>query len=116
MNTQFNPNKPYQCRDGCKAKIVETELYGNYPVLIIKNDRAGKRCVLLLSSFREWGVAESPNDLINIPEKKMLDVWVNVYPDFETIYSSKEKADLYCSAKRAACLHIQRAYVEGEGL
>lgn len=57
-------------------------------------------------------------DLFQVPQKRTLDVWVNVYADGTTgsVRNSKEDADYHRLHNRIACLHIVREYTEGEGL
>lgn len=67
---------------------------------------------------------KSDCDIISIKKpKRVLDCWVNVYPDIDPIgFSSKEEADWDASPddgrpdRRIACLHIVQEYEEGEGL
>lgn len=54
--------------------------------------------------------------LENVPEKRTLDVWVNVYDGILPSYRTKEDADRCAIEPRIACLHVVREYEEGEGL
>ena len=45
------------------------------------------------------------------PEKRVFEVWVNVYPDGRKAYSnSKEEADEWAAADRVTCLHLRKEY------
>lgn len=56
-------------------------------------------------------------DLINIPEKRTIEFWINVYPrERDTLHNSKTEADTMALPGRTECLHIVREYTEGEGL
>jgi hypothetical protein len=114
MKPTFDPNKPYQTRDGRKADLIATFEHPHYKFLFqIK----GAPHPLLYTS---GGAAfqdelESCLDLINIPEKKTVEFWVNVYPNSLIIHERKKQADIH-AFDRTACLHIVWEYVEGEGL
>jgi viroplasmin and RNaseH domain-containing protein len=43
------------------------------------------------------------------PEKRKIEVWVNVYPDDNTIgYASKKDADRWASGNRIACIKLEK--------
>ena len=66
------------------------------------------------------GKAYEPScfDLVNIPEKKKIEFWANIYSGGAVVISflSREDADKHGTTSRTACLHFTREYVEGEGL
>jgi hypothetical protein len=51
------------------------------------------------------------------PEKRKVDVWLNVYADSRKgFHPSRAEADAGRGHGRIACLHIIQEYEEGEGL
>ena len=52
------------------------------------------------------------------PEKKVIELWVNVYDECKVaVWFSKGEADFHAVPRgRNACLHIRQEYEEGEGL
>jgi len=58
------------------------------------------------------------DDLVNVPEMRVLDVWLNRYPQYicPFVYASKTDADLGAGPNRDACIHVVREYVVGEGM
>lgn len=116
MKYEIDFTKPVQTRDGKPVKIISTDGHPNCPIVGYIENRDvpvtwnpdGKFCS---------GAHESEIDLINVPQKRTLDVWVNVYPNNEVFsYSTKETADKLAGTHRLACIHIVREYEEGEGL
>jgi hypothetical protein len=59
---------------------------------------------------------ENSIDAINIPEKRELNVWVNVYENGCDVCKSKDAADVYRIGYCLACIHIKQTYTVGEGL
>jgi hypothetical protein len=117
---KFDPTKPVQTRDGRKARIICTDAKGGNPIVALRTSENGKYEVMELYYEDGRCQASSPGcDLINIPEKRTLDCWVNVYdrkcaPVCE--YSSRSYADASAGPDRIACLHIVQEYTVGEGL
>ena len=109
----FDPTKPYTTRDGREAKIVHT--FNNGDLLIVICD-----AIVRIHSNGRWSNtgADQDFDLINIPVKRTIEFWVNVYPDTigYVAYQSKRDSDTASAKDRTECLHIVREYVEGEGL
>jgi hypothetical protein len=124
---KFDPTKPVQTRDGKPARILATDLAGN----------AGSRPIAaaIMENYQsdDWEVVRrytsegvSPyggNDLINIPEERELDVWLNVYPDGQPyqhgfLHDTRRGADNANAARsdRIACVHIKQKYHVGDGL
>lgn len=106
----FDPNKPYQRRDGKACKIVYTTKEGEFVVIEPKSD-----AVYFCYANGSY-VKNQPNDedLVNIPEK--IEGWVNVYPDM--VHETKEVADNHNYKRgtpiRVAC--IQVSFPKGEGI
>ena len=63
-----------------------------------------------------WASSAS-NPILEVPETKTLDFWLNVYPgDQIRAYHVKDHADRSASDARIACVHIVQDYKVGEGL
>lgn len=121
----FDPTKPCQTRDGRKVRILCTDAELTY---------VGRKhpIVGLVEEYQSpdtWDAngkydsvdQESKFDLINIPEKRKLTGWVNVYQNGDLAHhESKLAADqnrsvYYC----IACLDLSKyniEFTEGEGL
>jgi len=120
----FDPTKPVQYRNGEKARIRFTDGNATYSGTKHPIVSEGEDGVLRTHQTNgKWGIWDDKDnyDLINIPEKRKLEMWVNVYggKDFchpSVGHYSKTKADESASNGRIACLHIVREYEEGEGL
>ena len=59
--------------------------------------------------------------ILEVPETKKLDIWVNIYRDSGAgvaCHSSRSAADLGCmgNINRLACIHMVQDYKVGEGL
>lgn len=72
----FDPTKPVQTRNGRAARIICTDVKGEWPIIALVTD--GQRETVL--SYKKSGSAyddkrEDRSDLVNAPEC----VWVNVY-------------------------------------
>ena len=110
--------KPITTRDGRKVRILCTDGPDKtYPIIGIKE---GDDCPV------SWKVdgsacADQTNhrcDLINHPDKRKVEFWVNIYPDNtkNCVHYSRNGADTCSNHGRIACLHFTREYEEGEGL
>lgn len=73
-------------------------------------------------SFRDlygFGGSQWLHPLVEVPETKKLDVWLNVHSQHPCdiyVYSSKAIADSYAAPSRLACVHVVLDYKVGEGL
>lgn len=103
----FDPTKPVQTRDGREARIICTDAKGDYPIIAL----VGPDEILRFYDSGGKSYYYSENDLINIPEKRV--VWFNVYND-KFGHETKEDADTNCSSDRIACVRVE--YEVGEGL
>jgi len=122
----FDPTKPIQTRDGRKARIICADanyydIHGNKePIMALIEVKNGIKGIEKHCSFSSNGQyfhdKQSEHDLVNIPEKKELDVWVNVYSNFSSAYCSRSEADRNSSPTRIACVHVTQEFTEGEGL
>lgn len=116
----FNPDLPFQTRDGRKARIICMDRKGgSFPIMVLSENAEGELEQLShhgLDGMLGSGRKESNCDLINIPETH----WVNVYAvEFGyslKIFTSREDADkcasLTMSGDRVACIE----FTEGQGL
>lgn len=126
----FDPTKPVQTRDGRKARIIDTKLQAAQPIAAAVLNTYGTEYVL---TFREDGRfyedldSQSPDDLINIPTKRSITFWVNVYEDdsgkvqytthTDNAYLALQKAfDESQGYKTLAQFKVEREFEEGEGL
>jgi len=108
--------RPVQTRAGKKARIICTDRvttgvcsiveliscgdYGEYTEVYSPDGRA------------RTDKADSPQDLINIPEKRKMTAWVNVNrPGFKDyVYESKAAADCNGQHHRIKCIPVEIEY------
>jgi hypothetical protein len=107
----FDPTKPVQTRDGREARIICTDYSGSVPgySIIALVTFARKQEIITLTPtgrFFLYQDKHSPNDLVNIPEKKS--GWSLIYKDIQGrritgshIYSTEQEAE--CAFASAAC-------------
>ena len=118
----FDPSKPVQTRGGRPARILATDLAGIFPIAaaVMHNYQSDEwEQVRRFSAYGKADVGEG--DLINIPEERELNVWLNVYPDGQPyqhgfLHDTRRGADNSATSDRIACVHIKQKYVVGEGL
>lgn len=121
----FDITKPYRCRNGAEAKVVEGGngwFYGCYTI----ESPLGPSVVsgIWLGNGIAFNPIDHGYDLINIPQKRKLDVWMNVFERdghiWTAIHESLESAAMNLEGgyqgRKIACLRIAREYEEGEGL
>lgn len=64
--------------------------------------------------------AKTPNDLVNIPEKRTIKVWMNIYGagaiNFSGFWPTRHEADSNRGGGRIACIEREITYTVGEGL
>lgn len=111
----FDINKPYTTRDGRSAYAVKLPDGSFAGAMVMPGcinaalwDANGTHCS---------GAPE--RDLVNVPEKRTVKVWVNIH-DRSALgvhgYESRVEADRYCGADRIACIECEITYKVGEGL
>jgi hypothetical protein len=107
--------KPITTRDGRKVRILCTDgPKETYPVIGVID---GFEDISLWTIDGLGSMCLKSSDLINSPQKRMVEFWVNVYPDRVCIkWDTKEQADKYEGVNRIACLYFTREITEGEGL
>lgn len=119
----FDPTKPVQTRDGRPARILCTDRKcTEFPIVAVYSDSDGTECVACYKASGGWSGSGHPHsrDLVNVPEKRVLEAWMNVYdpPCDAHAHQSKERADFVARGLvgRIACIHIKQEYTVGEGL
>lgn len=105
----FDPDKPYQRRDGKAAKIVHKTKEGKFVLVIPENDLV----YYCKENGRYLTSSEHDADLVNIPEK--IEGWLNIYEEVY-VHETKEAADRNTSdsSNRIACIKV--SFIKGEGL
>ena len=108
-------DKKYRTRDGREVRIYAVD--GNMPLCVhgaFKDHGEWRPC-----SWQQDGVqffVKGPFDLIEVKPRIKQTKWVNVYPDWQTIYSDKKEADYLATPDRIACVKVEIDCEEGEGL
>jgi hypothetical protein len=118
-NKPFDPTKPVQTRDGRKARIICTNVLGNFPILALI-EYIGHNNTLLEHTYSyhsdgkvDHEKVDHGSDLVNIPQKR----WVNlnyfrretspgIYIEVGGVYQNKEAADALACESRVACVEI----------
>lgn len=118
MTDEFDPNWPYGhvTRNGCKARILATDLKGKSPIAAAIEDRDLNEWVGLFKKNGQAGHYKDEYDLLNAPVPKRKFVkWLNVYEHDEAYFhNTKEEANSRKKPKRLACIKVE--FEEGEGL
>lgn len=121
----FDPTKPCRTRDGRPAKVLYTQSRCAQPIVAEYQENGGYWDV---GNFNADGTfyhdgAQGDNDLINIPEKRKLTGWLNVYDCFGygMRYETKQECDdnVNNSRTRLACIDLSKyniEFTEGDGL
>lgn len=123
---KFDPTKPVKTRDGRKARILATDIKTPKYAILAAVERKEKpdeeEIDFYMADGHSYVDHECGDDLVNIPTKRKLRGWVNVYNDnnmgFCGPYDTKKDADNMASSDRIACLDLSK-YIEleeGEGL
>lgn len=112
--------KPVQTRDGRVVEIINHKMRGAQPIAGYVGDC--EQLYYWSASGSYYGNEQKPcnTDLINIPEKRTVEFWVNVYAagviDGNPCWNSREKADDCAGSSRIDCLYFRREFNVGEGL
>jgi hypothetical protein len=101
--------KPVQTRNGYSVRIISTDGHQYYPVVGYIGDA---------KSPAAWGLdgaifsslQVNDYDLIQVPEKKTLDVWINIYPTRHRSHATRKIADDCADFDRIACVHVVQEY------
>jgi len=119
---KFDPTKPVQTRGGRTARIICTDARGGWPIIALVESSEGREET---SRNGEDGAysnhpdhPQSHHDLVNVPEKRTLDLWINVNADSRTVvgYSSVWRANIDAQGDRVSCVHVIHEYTVGEGM
>lgn len=113
--------KPVQTRVGGAVEIISTTIRGIQKVAGYVRDSSVIEFWHEDGRYYETGRKETDMDLINVPEKRTVEFWVNAYSDGKigSICDSKKEADdvsIQNKPHRIACLHIVKEFPVGEGL
>jgi hypothetical protein len=106
------------------TKPIETTL--GSPCVFL-SQRADHRRWVAIACHQGWEVAVVQDDgyvhcrvfrIRNVPEKRRLEGWCNVWEDGMCMYKTRADADLLIPSHRTriACVYIDQPYVVGEGL
>jgi len=119
----FNPTKPIQTRDGKPARILCIDARGDLPIVALVGAPGESEYVQRYTAdgcayLGQRGTPSSRLDLINVPEKRVLHVWVNVHSDEDVVigYSSVDLAEQWARRDRVSCVYIVHEYTVGEGM
>jgi hypothetical protein len=109
-----------QSRAGNKARIVVIDKKGSsYPIVALVENERGEEVARIYTAEGQWHESQTDRlDLVNVPEKRVIEFWRNVYQNnnFRFDHPTKEQADRQAAWGRIACVHFRQEYVEGEGL
>lgn len=114
--------KPVQTRRGGKVTIWDASFKrtaSDIPTVYGKEEFDGIAYARTWRTNGQWNTYGDSYclDLINVPEKRTMDMYVNIYPDGAASYwASKVMADQRADKSRIACVHIAQEYTVGEGL
>jgi len=126
-NKHFDPTKPVQTRDGRKARIVAQGLKSHYSIIaVITEPDGGEHATTHTAEgvYRSGSSVPGLNDLVNVPEKRRIKGFLNVYdecflgmPITPVLHLTRQQADQGAgSSKRVACVPIDIEVEEGQGL
>ena len=107
----FDPTKPCQYRNGEPARILCTDRDTLYPIVSLTKNGS------ILTHLKNGSIGdfhESQHDLINIPSKKTVEVFITIYNDgtFICSFSAQVPAKHDAFARKKITFEVE----EGEGL
>lgn len=104
--------KPLRHEDSHEPAFIVALPSGQYVTIIDGCNDTGTR--VYHAKDRE----EAERMLENVPERRTLDCWLNIYDDGFGAYAARtrEQANGVSVGKRIACVHITQEYEVGEGL
>lgn len=106
-----------QTESGHDVRILMTDGGGPFPV--VGAYYTPQEGVWTSHHWREYGETDwFLMSLIEKPQIRVYERWVNVYEDFAETFMSRKAADLDTTRadSRIACIHIRQEYTVGEGL
>jgi len=76
----FDPTKPVQTRDGRPARVICADARGGWPIIALIGVSEGceETSRHLEDGAYNRAAPQSRRDLINVPEKRTLDIWVDI--------------------------------------
>ena len=113
-------NGRYTTRDGREVRIYAVE--NNSQVFCVHGAIPIKGEWLSftwdIKGMHEHAISRGNFDLIEKPKTVEVDFWVNVYGNYESVFThpSRIAAEKNASLNRTACINIKRTIMEGEGL
>lgn len=123
---KFDINKPCATRGGHKVRdlhVLTSPIYGGDAIIGVIEESDPWVTSWTANGQFDAGVDEHRLDLVNVPEKRTVKGWLNVYDDhhgmdLSMVHPSKAQADLHSSSfrKRIACIEREITYTVGEGL
>jgi len=117
---KFDPTKPVQTRDGRPARVICADARGGWPIIALVEVSEGCEETSVHREDGSYNSADpqSRRDLINIPEKRTLDIWVDInsFGRLTWVHDSKGAANAHPRRDLIACVHIIHEYTVGEGM
>lgn len=118
----FDINRPYQTREGLDvwAAVAPKPFEGGRQIVGIVDFHSRRLVWTWFPDGRATADGNSPNDLVNIPEKRTIKAWINMYEprtaNFSGLWPSRADADANSGNLRIACIERELTYEVGEGL
>lgn len=112
--------KPVQTRDGRPARILATDVrHAIYPVVaVVTHPDGGEAIIVATREGHYFSDYSHPShlDLMNVPETKVLELWVVVHScGTRTFHRSYEDARAQLlPANGGTIIHVKQEYIEGE--
>lgn len=115
--------KPLETRHGDKAVVIQGPDGKLYGYTVDKRDGSVSAMDWLANGhFTESSTGNGALDLVNVPDRRTITAWMNIYDDGEGpgVFTDREQADydaLYGEgAPRIACVEIEVSFEVGQGL
>ena len=104
--------KPMKTRCGFTVRIYAQDGESTYPIHGAASERDGWVSRSWADNGRHQYLNEGALDLVNVPEKRTLRGYVNIYPDPYTpmFHFSRIEADKAATSDRIACVVISHEY------
>lgn len=112
----IDKNKQYRTRDGCEVRIYAVDGDEDMPIHGAILTKHGWKVNSWARDGKWFPNMSGGVDLIEVKPRIQREVWVNVYPQSQTIWISEEAANVCCTDKRIACVKLTIDCEEGEGL
>lgn len=106
MTKPIDWTKPLQTMDGRPARLLGKLETDTFPMVVAIKRADGREFEACYTEdgFYYLGKVTDTCDLRNVPTKKSRRVWINVYPEWQAAYQSKEEADRNAHSDRLACI------------